>query len=803
MAGQLSTCNNQSMAQGGFADGAADVDPKTGFYITDKIDSEVRSATSRSYSGLAKLNFAVSSENQGQIALIAQPSSSRQPGLFGLANTGYETTGLTTDLSGKWTSKFNDNKTEVEAIVGWHRDTFNADSIDPATTLQARQILYNGNLGTWTGLGGETALTKAGCTDGGAGDKYANITNCPMRSRSYTIGGPGSITRDTEERRSVKLAMTERLKAGGTHEIKAGLDAEDNISDKSRLFSGGGFLENFTDSSNVRVTRWVKLQALPQDSTFDHTCSSPNPDTSALVKTVNFACQYLPGEVGKPGTQITGNTFNWSAYLRDSWQIQPNLTLNVGLRYEEQRLRYAKFLQNTKDALTGEQLGTNAMTLQGLWAPRLGLIYDWTKEGRSKIYGNFGRYYESIPMDINDRSFGGEVSYVQTFKTNNMTPPCGPTDPNIGAANGNGCLTTKSAAATEQLIGASGVLVSPGIKPQYMDEIVAGLEYELMDDLKFGLAYKHRTLGRVIEDVSTDGANTYIITNPGEWSKEEEQKLVDRIARTDDPVVLRRLNHQLELYKGIRIFDKPERNYNALEFTLTRRFSKALYIQGSYTYSRTTGNYPGLISYDNGQLDPNISSQYDLIELLANRKGPLPTDRPHYIKLDGYYTFDFKKAGQLTTGIRARALSGTPENALGAHYLYGPDESFLLPRGQLGRTDFEHSIDLHVGFGKKLGKGMNLELFFDVFNVYNRQGTANVDETYAPPTRRDSKLGAASGVNNVNPISGGTYEDLIWAKTTDASGTETSTPTARNPNFGNTIGRYAPTSARVGLRLTF
>ena len=25
-----------------------------------------------------------------------------------------------------------------------------------------------------------------------------------------------------------------------------------------------------------------------------------------------------------------GNTFNWSAYIRDSWQIQPNLTLNVG-----------------------------------------------------------------------------------------------------------------------------------------------------------------------------------------------------------------------------------------------------------------------------------------------------------------------------------------------------------------------------------------------------------------------------------------------------------------------------------------
>src|SRR5678815_4237836 len=111
------------------------------------------------------------------------------------------------------------------------------------------------------------------------------------------------------------------------------------------------------------------------------------------------------------------------------------------------------------------------------------------------------------------------------------------------------------------------------------------------------------------------------------------------------------------------------RDYNALQLTVSRR-SKQLILQGSYTYSRVTGNYPGLISYDNGQVDPNISSQYDLIELLANRQGALPQDRPHYIKLDGYYVFDFKKAGRATLGWRARALSGVPRNVLAGHPLY-------------------------------------------------------------------------------------------------------------------------------------
>ena len=160
-----------------------------------------------------------------------------------------------------------------------------------------------------------------------------------------------------------------------------------------------------------------------------------------------------------------------------------------------------------------------------------------------------------------------------------------------------------------------------------------------------------------------------------------------------------------------------KRGHDALQFTVSRRFSKALYMQGSYTYSRTKGNYPGLISYDNGQIDPNISSQYDLIELLGNRQGPLNQDKPHYIKLDGYYKFDLKKAGEITLGTRLRALSGIPRQAQAAHWLYGPGESFLLPRGQIGRTQFETGIDLHLGYAKKLKGNMELEVFTDLFNL--------------------------------------------------------------------------------------
>ena len=38
------------------------------------------------------------------------------------------------------------------------------------------------------------------------------------------------------------------------------------------------------------------------------------------------------------------------------------------------------------------------------------MVWDPARNGRSKIFGSYGRFFESIPLDINIRSFGGESS---------------------------------------------------------------------------------------------------------------------------------------------------------------------------------------------------------------------------------------------------------------------------------------------------------------------------------------------------------------------------------------------------------
>jgi hypothetical protein len=95
--------------------------------------------------------------------------------------------------------------------------------------------------------------------------------------------------------------------------------------------------------------------------------------------------------------------------------VLPNLTLNAGVRYESQTLYTADHIVGQTSPSTGEPIPDKAFTLSGMLAPRVGVVYDWTKEGRSKVYGHYGRFYESIPMDINVRAYGGEVIAINVL----------------------------------------------------------------------------------------------------------------------------------------------------------------------------------------------------------------------------------------------------------------------------------------------------------------------------------------------------------------------------------------------------
>ena len=55
--------------------------------------------------------------------------------------------------------------------------------------------------------------------------------------------------------------------------------------------------------------------------------------------------------------------------------------------------------------------------------PRIGLIYDFTGRGLSKVYGSYGRFYEYIPLDLADRSLSAEQQVALAKDLSNCSNP--------------------------------------------------------------------------------------------------------------------------------------------------------------------------------------------------------------------------------------------------------------------------------------------------------------------------------------------------------------------------------------------
>jgi outer membrane receptor protein involved in Fe transport len=626
------------------------------------------------------------------------------------------------DVALKLSSSFLDKRVLLDANVGWHhqRDTtlpVDGSGIGQPSGLSGIAQFDMRRTGTraapnyYSINDFETLPDPSICDPAGT----PNAVRCPV-SR-YFLGGPGFLLDRSVDRYQGNVVGTLLLTALGHHVIKAGADVEVMTNQDERAYSGRVLYNEATDGKSFADFR-----------SFGYLAGPDQPVVQASVPTATRADAL-------------------GVFLQDSWSILDRVTLNAGVRYDTQSI-YG----------TG---GNLAFTLPNQVSPRVGIVYDFTRTGRSKLFANYSRYYQNGVLAMINSQFSNVTRLTATrnrLPTASGGPGC---DPLTQAAPYTECRDSRNLAPSTTsptaVTGYNGQTfainspVDPELRPQSSDEIVVGGEYEVLARATLGATYTRRSMNDVIEDMSINEATNYFIGNPG---------------------------------RGIgAAFPKATRDYDAVSVYLNKAFADLWLAQASYTWSYLRGNYPGLYRPDNGQLAPNVTSEFDLLSMTENKVGPLASDRTHNIKLFGSREFILSSTSSVDVGLSYRAVSGTPLNVTGAQYIYGAGFTYILPRGSGGRLPWVHNVDTHVGFNYKLGRGLTGTVTLDAFNLFNFQAVTGQDQNYT--------------FDNIEALVGGSVADLPNVKNRAGQSP------ALNPNYGKPISYQAPRSVRIGARVAF
>jgi hypothetical protein len=369
-------------------------------------------------------------------------------------------------------------------------------------------------------------------------------------------------------------------------------------------------------------------------------------------------------------------------FVQDSWSILDKVTLNLGLRYDSLTIKNNE--------------GVVGVSLKDQWSPRIGVVWDPTQQGRAKIFANYGRYFENVPLDAANRSLSAETQIRSNHVCDPMQGHTGCDDPanlRIGRGVGISQFWANTGAPYP-------TPVDPDIKSPSTDEIVVGGEYEVIANARLGATWTHRDMHRTVEDMSTTGGATYFLGNPGE---------------------------------GIgNVFPKAVRKYDAVTVAFNKTFADLWLAQVSYTWSHLRGNYDGLFApnYGPNQLDPNITAIFDFPQFLKNGSGDLSGDITHSVKAFLAKEFVVTPVFSFSLGGSLTGSSGIPIDALGADPVYGDGVVYILNRGTTGRAPWVFSFDAKVALNYRFTKDVVVTAAVDGFNLFNSQRPTAIDGRY-------------------------------------------------------------------------
>lgn len=500
---------------------------------------------------------------------------------------------------------------------------------------------------------------------------------------------------------------------------------------------------------------------------------------------------------------------NEGLFIQDKWQPFSRLTLNLGVRIERENV---PSFTDGLDGITFDFLDKIA--------PRLGVAYALTGDGKTKISAFYGWFYDRFKYELPRGSFGGQFFHdffweifptdtLATFTVANIIGngtgiiggacPTNTTTPLFGRVRCDFDYRVPSNSGLGIEFGA----IDPDIKAFRQSELTFTIERDLGRRFVIRGRYTMKNVDRAVEDagfLTSGGSEAYIIGNPGFG-------LYSQVAAANGLLSL-----------------KPQRRFDAIEVTLDRQYANNFYFNLNYTWSRLYGNYSGLASSDeDGRTSPNVNRFFDLPHAgFTVNGGPdnglLPTDRTHVVKFYGAYNLDWRKlfnsTGNNETSFQVFTTfqSGTPITSVVD--ILNIDTIVVSKRGDLGRTEMFTQTDFAIRHRFRFGRDNRFAMTFEVdaINVFNEANELTRFNLVSIQNfdLRDPRFGLITAQEASQPNAAVLALGRFQRRGAPIIGTIANGPVnpstgdaGRYPLFGLTSSYQGPRSIRFGMRFSF
>ncbi|MCI0349021.1 MAG: TonB-dependent receptor [Acidobacteriales bacterium] len=492
----------------------------------------------------------------------------------------------------------------------------------------------------------------------------------------------------------------------GRHTFKGGIDViHDQI---FNLFPG-------TSNGSYRLT----LDQLGRSLCRSGLTPLPATITACGAPAGSFSQNFFGAGTAGPVTEP--NLFDLGVYFQDDWKVNHNLTLNLGIRYDLDTYDQPSF-QNPVALAAG--FDTSRINKdQNNIAPRFG--FAWTPFSNRWVWrGGYGIFFSRTPAISLSTAFSNNGVAVQNRSIPASSPlfpnypnsACGPVD-----EAGSSCAPPAGlAAAAPPII----IVAQSDYQQPYVQQWNLTTEYELMKDLAVSVGYlgvKGTKLTR-FRDVNLFAPVPTTITVAG------QPALLFRYPGTTTPA------RPVTAFSRIEQIEAAGSSiYHGMVVQVTKRFSRNFQALASYTWSHGIDDNPDATAVVPGGSDDIKLNYSPLLPGLDRASGE--TDIRNRFVLSGVW--DLNYAGGLPTVAKAilegwqisgilTAQGGQPYTA---HVSGNADinRDGITAQEQVpgvGRNTFRlpanYSLDPRITRKVRVREGMQLELFAEAFNLFNR-----------------------------------------------------------------------------------